>query len=134
MELSTHFEELLEELSSFEKKLQKAIDTIKVRKLCWAEIKEGRKREVVKGIEADFSIERSICDVLSNLGYERCGPCDICYTPKGIVITVKCLGGDHVLTLEDFIKMVKEALELENKARETVKNELQRLLREIQIM
>jgi len=130
--LTTYIEELLEELSSVEKRLQKVLDNIKVRDVCEIEVQvDKKKKEVIRGIYADSDIVRRISSILGSAGL-RGYDCSVCYTPKGVLIILERRNERRILTLADFAKIVKETLELENKAREVVKNDLQQLLRILQ--
>ena len=131
-QLTTYVVELMDELSNIEKGLQKVLDSIKVRDVCEIEVQvDKKKKEVIKGIYADSDIIRRICSILGSVGF-RGYDCSVCYTAKGMLILIERRNERRILTLADFAKIVKDVLELENKAREVVKNDLQQLLRILQ--
>jgi len=127
-------EDLLNEITNVESSLTRIVESIRteVREVCQVELKKGIwRKEVVKGIRADYDVTWRVCDVLQKTGFGEYRYCEVCYTPKGTIIKLANLS-TRVLTLSDFIKIVKEALELKNRVNNTLKDEAQQLMQILQ--
>ena len=130
-------EDLVNEITNIENHLARIVESVRtnIRDVCYVEIKKGlMRKEVVKGISASYDVAWRICDILHKIGFEEYRKCEVCYTPKGVIIELSEMGVSIVLTLSDFIMIVKEALELENSVYNTLKNEVQQLMQTLQPM